>query len=71
MLGHNASAHAEVGGIALALEDMVLGVVFDSIPSTGSLKIWALLDMSEDVIASIVGSDESKTLVLKEFLDCA
>jgi hypothetical protein len=65
------ATHAQIRGIVLALAVIIFGVVVHSIALLGSLKLWALLDMSEDIVTAIVWGDEAKTLVLEELLDSA
>merc|ERR550514_1753019 len=65
------TAHAEVGGIVLVLPIIPLGVVLHSIARRAALKIWALLDMGEDVLTAIIWGDEAEPLILEELLDCS
>jgi len=65
------TTHAQVRGIVLALAVIIFGVVVHSIALLGSLKLWALLDVSEDIVTAIVWGDEAKALVLEELLDSA
>merc|ERR1712129_427538 len=64
------NGHAKVGGIVLSLAIIILGVIVDSITRLRSFKFRALLDMGEDILAAIIRGDETKALLLEEFLDC-
>merc|ERR1712066_569528 len=47
------ATHAEVGGIILAFAVIPFGVVIDSITRLAAFKVWALLDVGEDILAAI------------------
>merc|ERR1719247_2470707 len=64
-----ATGPAQVAGVGLAFAIIPLGVIVHSIARLGSFKIWALLDVGEDILTAIIRGDEAKSLFLEELLD--
>merc|ERR1719409_1092437 len=65
------TAEGEVSSVVFAFAIVILGVVVAGVAWIGSLEVWALLHMGEDIFTAVIRSDKAEALLLKELLDSA